>query len=104
MGFLHEGPGVVANITPLLLYACQAWPIHASIALLGGAVIPSLARFLEIRVLQWLEVMSLTQSSPEEALIPLTRVAVCVSSISYCVCLMLIIVADSHARYLGTHC
>lgn len=68
---------VETNISPLLSYACQFWPLHASVAVRGGAAVPSLAHFLEKQVLEWLEVMSLIQSSPEEALAPLAQVTVC---------------------------
>lgn len=69
---------IEANITPLLSYCCRFWPYYASLALQGGADIPSLAPFLENRTLQWLEIMSLIQSLPELALAPLTKIAVCI--------------------------
>lgn len=70
---------IEAKIHPLLSYCCRSWPLPASIVLRGGAPIPSLASFLNYRTLEWIEVMSLIQCSPEVALAPLSNISVCIS-------------------------
>lgn len=66
-----------AKIHPLLSYSCQFWPLHTSIAVQQGTPISQLARSLKSWALEWLEVMSLIQSSPELALAPLNNLTVC---------------------------
>lgn len=90
---------VEQNITPLLSYCCRLWPVYVYIALLGHAVLPSLVPFLENRTLQWLEVMSLTQSSPKEALAPLLNGVVCVFRVSRSVLGMILTTLSVHASW-----
>lgn len=73
---------IKANTTPVLLHCCSSWPLYASIELRTGTTIPMLKHFLENRILQWLEVLSLIQRSPEEALAPLAEIAVSISRLT----------------------
>lgn len=59
---------IKTNISPFLLYCCRSWPFHTSLAIHDDTVVASMARFLATHALKWLEVMSLTDSSPEAPL------------------------------------